>query len=458
MLFTIFGATGDLTTKKLIPALYNLYLEEQMPESFMVVNIGRKPYEREAFVKEVYEKLEGEYPKWASFQKHLTYYQMDFSNRDAYPGYKDFVDNLFLDNIGERIFYLATAPRFFPVIASSLIDCGFIRRDDFREKIVFEKPFGEDLESAKAYNKLLLESIDESQVYRIDHYLGKEMLQNILMVRFANMIFENIWDAKSIESVKIYAMETESVKQRGGYYDAAGALKDMVQNHLFQTLALVAMEPPGGLNDRLIKDQKVRLLDAVRVSNEVIYGQYEGYQNEEGIPAGSKTETFVAVKLFVDTPRWKDTPFYLMTGKRMSQKRAAIEITFKDASCFFEKGMPKKNKLTIEIFPREGIVLQFNGKAPGLQAYTMPMKLDYCHMCNVMGNSPEAYEKLISDVVHNDASLFTRWDEIESSWKIIDEMIEKKRHIDPLVYATEREIVSHCEALWKESFFDQELD
>ena len=453
MLFTIFGATGDLTTKKLIPALYNLYFEEQMPESFMVVNIGRKPYEPDAFVEEIRTKLEGEYPQWETFKKHLTYFQMDFSNREDYPGYKDFVEKLDVGKVGEKIFYLATAPRFFPVIAGALIECDLIRRDDFREKIVFEKPFGEDLKSAKAYNKLLLEAIDESQVYRIDHYLGKEMLQNILMVRFANKIFENIWNSESIENVKIYAMETESVKQRGGYYDASGALKDMVQNHLFQTLALVAMEPPGGLNDRLVKDEKVRVLDAIRVTEEVVYGQYKGYLDEKGIPSDSRTETFVGMKLYVDTPRWQGTPFYMMTGKMMSKKRAAIEITFKDSSCFFEKGMPQKNKLTIEIFPREGIILQFNGKAPGLQAYTMPMKLDYCHMCNVIGNSPEAYEKLISDVVHDDASLFTRWDEIESSWRVIDEMIESKAEKDLLVYGSESEIVSHCEALWKEAFF-----
>ncbi|MBM7562558.1 glucose-6-phosphate dehydrogenase [Fusibacter tunisiensis] len=457
MLFTIFGATGDLTTKKLIPALYNLYFEEEMPENFKVINIGRRAYTSEAFVDEIREKMSGDYPRWEAFKKHLLYFQMDFSNSEAYPDFKKFVEDL-PGQYRNRIFYLATAPRFFPIIAQALIQCKMIRRDDFREKIVFEKPFGEDLASAKAYNRLLLEAIDESQVFRIDHYLGKEMLQNILMVRFANKIFENIWNSESIESVKIYAMETESVKQRGGYYDHSGALKDMVQNHLFQTLSLVAMEPPGGLNDNLIKDEKVAVLDRVRVSDEVIYGQYAGYQNEKGIAPASTTETFVGLKLYIDTPRWKETPFYLVTGKMMSKKRAGIEITFKDATCFFEKGMPKKNKLFIEIFPREGLVLQFNGKAPGLAAYTMPMKLDYCHLCNVVGNSPEAYEKLISDVVHNDASLFTRWDEIESSWRIIDAMIEKKGLSKPVIYGSESEILSECEKRWKEPVFDEDMD
>lgn len=454
MLFTIFGATGDLTTKKLIPALYNLYFDEQMPRNFMVICIGRRPYPEGAFVEEVFSKLVGQYENWDMFKTHLHYYEMDLSNPEDYGKFNAYVETLPIGNYGDKIFYLATAPRFFPIIAKALIDHHLIERDDLREKIVFEKPFGENLESAKAYNRLLLEAIDESQVYRIDHYLGKEMLQNILMVRFANKIFENIWNDENIESVKIYALESETVKQRGGYYDTSGALKDMVQNHLFQTLALVAMEPPLGLNDRLVKDEKVRALNRIKVCDEIVYGQYAGYLDEKDIPPDSKTETFVGLKVFVDSPRWKETPFYLVTGKKMGQKKAGIVITFKNASCFFEKGQPQKNKLTIEIFPREGIVLQFNGKAPGLQAYTMPMKMDYCHMCNFVGNSPEAYEKLISDVIHDDASLFTRWDEIESSWRIVDQLVKEKKNEPLILYGNEDEILEVVFSKWKERLFD----
>ncbi len=449
MLFTIFGATGDLTTKKLIPALYKLYEDEQIPEPFTIVCIGRRHYETDLFVEEVREKIEGEYPHWEEFKKNVHYLTMDFSVEANFEAFKTYVDGLNLSVGGQRIYYLATAPHYFPIIARALIVNKMIIRGDMRSKIVFEKPFGEDLETAKAYNRLLLESIEESQVYRIDHYLGKEMLQNILTVRFANKIFESIWNYENIESVKIIALESETVKQRGGYYDRSGALKDMVQNHLFQTLALVAMDSPMGLSDTLIKNQKVEVLESLQISDDIIFGQYEGYLQEKGIPADSKTETFVAIKAYVNTQRWRNTPFYLMTGKKMAHKLAEIVVTFKDANCFFEKGQPEKNTLTIEIFPREGIVLKFNGKAPGLQAYTMPMRLDYCHMCNIVGNSAEAYEKLILDVIHDDSSLFTRWDEIESSWKVVDS-INRMKSFEPLfVYNSESEIMQVVENKWR---------
>ena len=449
MLFTIFGATGDLTTKKLIPALYRLFEEEQLLAPFTIVCVGRRPYEQSVFVEEIFSKLAGEYPKWDVFSARIFYYSMDFSMESSFEAFRAYIDTLNGPLFGDKIYYLATAPHYFPIIANALINCQLLIRGDMRSKIVFEKPFGEDLETAKAYNRLLLNAIEESQVYRIDHYLGKEMLQNIMTVRFANKIFESIWNHENIESIKIVALESETVKQRGGYYDRSGALKDMVQNHLFQTLALVAMDSPMGLNDRLIKDEKVKVLEHIQISDEVIFGQYEGYLNEVGIPADSKTETFVALKAYINTHRWRNTPFYLITGKKLSQKLGEIVVTFKHSNCFFEKGMPEKNTLTIEIFPREGIVLKFNGKAPGLLAYTMPMKLDYCHMCNIVGNSAEAYEKLILDVMLDDASLFTRWDEIESSWRVIDAMSRLKKYEPLHVYASESDIMSVVNKKWK---------
>ena len=448
MLVTIFGATGDLTTKKLIPALYRLYEEEQLIEPFTIVCIGRRAYETAVFVGEIRNKIEGQYPRWSTFAENVHYYSMDFSIEAGFEAFKIYVESLNLPIYGEKIFYLATAPHYFPIIAHALIEQQMIIRGDMRSKIVFEKPFGEDLETAKAYNKLLLESIEESQVYRIDHYLGKEMLQNILTVRFANKIFESIWNHENIESIRIVALESETVKQRGGYYDRSGALKDMVQNHLFQTLALVAMDSPMGLNDTLIKNEKVKVFENLQISDEIIFGQYDGYLSEKDIPDDSKTETFVALKAYIKTQRWRNTPFYLITGKKMSNKLAEIVVTFKDSDCFFEKGRPEKNMLKIEIFPREGIVLQFNGKAPGLQAYTMPMKLDYCHMCNIVGNSAEAYEKLISDVIHDDSALFTRWDEIESSWRIIDSVSHVKRFEPLYIYKTEEEIMKVVDEKW----------
>lgn len=451
MIFTIFGATGDLTTKKLIPALYNLYIDDQLPKAFTILGIGRRAYDDDLFLEEIESGVTvDQLPDWEAFKGHIKYYQMDFSTVRAFVEFSNVLRTCMTHPSMEKIFYLATAPRFFPIIAEGLIHNHILVKGDIRSKIVFEKPFGEDLSSAKSYNKMLLERIDESQIYRIDHYLGKEMLQNVLMVRFANKLFEHVWDHQSVDHVKIIAYEKETVKQRGGYYDQSGALKDMVQNHLFQTLALVGMDPPLGLNDDLIKDEKVKVLKRIEVSDEVFFGQYEGYRQEKDIPKDSQTETFVALKLYINTNRWHQTPFYLLTGKKMDEKKFRIIITFKDSKFFFEKGQPKKNELVIEVFPREGIEIQFNGKAPGLQAYAMPMKLDYCHLCNTLGNTPEAYEKLISDVIHDDASLFTRWDEIEAAWEVIDGLEMLKKHEPLLIYENEADILNKVASVWKE--------
>lgn len=457
MLFTLFGATGDLTTKKLIPALYNLYAVDELPEGFKILCIGRRAYTNEAFEAHLLSKMTEAFPKWDAFKSHIAYYDMDISDQGSYPAFKAFVDGFDVPKSARKIFYLATAPRFFPIVAGALVDSGLIRKGEMREKIVFEKPFGEDLKTAKAYNKMLQEVIDESQIFRIDHYLGKEMLQNIMTVRFANKLFESIWDARHIDHVKIYALEDEGVKERGGYYDASGALKDMVQNHLFQTLSLVAMDPPRGLNDDWIKNAKVAVMDHLRIEPDLFLGQYEGYLSEKGIPETSTTETFVALKAYVKTPRWEGMPFYLLTGKKMKKKRAGIEIVFKHSDCFFEKGQPERNKLTIEIFPREGIVLQFNGKAPGLQAYTMPMKLDYCHTCHVMGNSPEAYEKLILDILHDESALFTRWDEVEKAWEVVEDIQKVMQDLPLHRYSNENQVLEPLKERW-EGFNFETLD
>ncbi|GAU78096.1 glucose-6-phosphate dehydrogenase [Fusibacter sp. 3D3] len=448
MIFTIFGATGDLTTKKLIPALYKLYEDDQMPNHFLVNMIGRQTHEEDLFIQRIWEQIEGNFPNWNHFKSHLRYIKMDFTEHYAYEAFAEHMRTIEDYDSQERVYYLATAPRFFPVIANALVVNALVVKGNMRDKIIFEKPFGENLETAKAYNQLLLGLIEESQIYRIDHYLGKEMLQNVLMVRFANKIFESIWNRDNIEHVTIYAFEQETVKQRGGYYDRSGALRDMVQNHLFQTLALVAMDPPNGLNDRLIKDEKVKVLEKLEFSSPIIFGQYKGYLSEKGIPSDSKTETFVGLKMFINTQRWSRTPFYLVTGKKMKHKRAAVVITFKESNCFFESGQPEKNTLTIEIAPREGLALTFNGKAPGLQSYVMPMKMDYCHLCNVIGNTPEAYEKLILDVIHDDASLFTRWDEIESSWKTIDQLEQLKDYEPLYIYENEAEMLEKLKSEW----------
>lgn len=454
MLFTLFGATGDLTTKKLIPALYRLYEEEALPENFVVTCVGRRPYTTEAFVAHLKSKMKGTFDKWDAFESHLFYHAMDMEDADAYEGLKHHMASFSSWKHANRIFYLATAPHYFPIVAKSLVRCGLLSKGEMREKIVFEKPFGADLETAKAYNKMLQEEISESQIYRIDHYLGKEMLQNILTVRFANRIFENIWSSEHIDYIKIYALEEEGVKERGGYYDGAGALKDMIQNHLFQTLALVAMDAPNGLNDEWIKDSKVDVMSRLKIDKAIVRGQYKGYLDEKGIPENSQTETFVGLKAYVETERWEGMPFYLVTGKRMEKKQAGVEIVFKGTDCFFEKGQIERNRLTIEIYPREGLVLQFNGKAPGLQDFIMPMKLDYCHNCHIMGNSPEAYEKLLLDCLNDDRALFTRWDEVEYAWEVVESMGDLMEKAPLVIYENGKEILERVNESWEELIFE----
>lgn len=440
MIFVLFGATGDLASKKLIPALYQLAVHDELHEHLTIICVGRRSLDSVAYRQMIKSKLQGEYEAWETFSQNLLYQEMDFKNAEDYHNLKKLIHSLNPKSNQRFLYYLATAPRYFPVIVDALRRQDLVIHDDLRFKVIFEKPFGDDLATAQSYNKMLQTCLDESQIYRIDHYLGKEMIQNIQTIRWANKIFENIWNGEHIDFVRIYAFETEKIKDRGSYYDGVGAFKDMIQSHLLQVLALLTMEPPKGLNDDWIKNKKVEMIQKLKLSEQMVLGQYRGYREEKDVSPSSDTETFIALKAFLDAPQWQGVPFYLMTGKGLNEKRSAIEIYFKSADCFFEKGQILRNRITIEMYPKEGMTIRFNSKAPGLQSYIKPMQFEYCHSCQSVGNVPEAYEKLLLDAMGDDRSLFTRWDEVEASWQKARDVKELIRHGEKILYDDESEI------------------
>jgi glucose-6-phosphate 1-dehydrogenase len=417
----LFGATGDLAKRKLLPALGELERQGLLHDDTRIVAVGRKELTDESI-----RSLLG-----VTLQKlaaRIDYHQLEFSDSAAYAR--------LAQRLRERtcVFYLATAPESFPVIIQQLDRHSLARGN----RVVFEKPFGSDLRSAQALNKQITKVFDEQSIYRIDHYLGKEFVQNILVLRSTNPVFETVWRSALIDNVQIVVSEKLGVGSRGGYYDHAGALRDMVQNHLLQLLALTAMELPKTVHADTIRDAKVRVLRAVRTSaklaDDLVLGQYQAgiidgkgipaYNQEPGVAAGSQTETFVAVRLSVATPRWRGVPFYLKTGKALDCGCAQIVITFKEAPCSLicgPKGMLSANKLVLRIQPNEGLKMHFNLKDPGTPYATAHM-MDFSHEAEFGTNTPEAYERLLADVLRGDQTLFTRWDEVQAQWKIVDKL------------------------------------
>ena len=444
-LITIFGATGNLTYKKLLPALYRLKSQNLLSEHTKIICIGRRNFTTRSFIEEAKIKVSGNID-WDVMSKVLFYYQMNFEELTDYNDLKSFIDKncqLYADN---SIFYLATAPHFFPIIAQGISEAKLVSKENLRGKIVFEKPFGEDLPTAIRYNQLLGRFFDESQIYRIDHYLGKEMIQNILVIRFANKIFEDIWSNVGIKSVKIIAKEKEGVMNRGGYYDEAGALKDMVQNHLMQMLTLIAMDPPECFETDDIREQKVKVIEKLKLSNtteKILFGQYESYRLEKNVDIHSQTETFVFLKAEINSDRWRGVPFYILTGKNLDEKKSEIVIEFIENSHTYKKwplGTIEANKLIIRVEPEDGITFQLNTKVPGLSADVKPVVMDYCHGCQTTNCLPEAYEKLLLDIIKGDTTLFTRWDEIEESWRFIDQVKNNFKGQSPTPYKSFNEL------------------
>ena len=454
-LMVIFGGTGDLTHRKLIPALYNLLNEGILPDAFAVVSVGRRNKTSEEYREELkksvqqYSRFSMEQEKWEVLAQKIHYYPLDFRQGEGYTSLDDYLKKMEKQygTKGNRMYYLAVAPEYFEVIVDHLHAYEMTDSSEGWKRVVIEKPFGRDLQSARYLNKKITHAFTEQNTYRIDHYLGKEMLQNIMVIRFANAFFEPIWNNKFIDHIQISSSETLGVEERGGYYEKAGVLRDMIQNHMLQLLALTAMEPPVRLDTESIRDEKVKILKGLRkmsveeIRSNVILGQYgsngekKGYRQENRISPTSDTETFMALKVQIENFRWGGVPFYIRTGKRLPKKSTEIIVQFKsipEILYWKEFENLKPNLLVIRIQPMEGIFMQFNAKKPGTETQIVPVQMDFCQNCEIGSNSPEAYERLLYDVMKGDSTLFTRWDEVEYSWRFIDTIAKAWEREKPL--------------------------
>lgn len=451
---TIFGAGGDLTWRKLMPALYNLYLDTWMPENFMVIGLDLKPLDDTSFRKHIKSGLDKfsrrgkvKTKEWQGFAKNLFYKKTDLTEPKAYA-YLDKEIKAFTKKWAAEgqqvncIFYMAVDPLFIETIAVNLAKSG-LTKNRTSHRIVVEKPFGRDLESAQHLNLMLGSLFEESQIYRIDHFLGKETIQNILAFRFANALFEPIWNRNYIDHVHITVSETLGVENRGRYYEHAGALRDMVQNHLLQLLCLIAMEPPVSFEANEVRNRKVDVLHAIRkikredIQKQAVRGQYgpgwlhgkkvKGYRQEAGVSPNSSVETFAGLKLYIDNWRWHSVPFYLSTGKRMNEDMTSVTIQFRPVphQAFPPEniGNWQPNAIIINIQPQMGIRLRFQAKRPGLQMLLDPVEMLFAYD-GTRNSTPEAYETLLLDVMEGDATLFMRADQVEAAWALLMPVIK----------------------------------
>ena len=452
----IFGATGDLTHRKLVPALYNLAHEGQLPQSFAIVGFARRPKTHDQFRAELRDSV-AQFSRfqpinpgvWDALAQAIFYHQSEFADAKGYQKLATLLQKLDAERgtAGNRLFYLATAPTEFIGIIEQLRANGLTHPQQApaaSQSIIVEKPFGRSLSTAEELNHSLAGAFDERQIFRIDHYLGKETVQNIMALRFANEVFEPLWNQKYVDHIQITVAESLGVEGRGGYYDGSGALRDMVQNHMMQLLSLVSMEPPTTLDGAAIHDEKVKVLRAIRpmtpdqVQQFTLRGQYArgsmagqtvpAYRDEKNVAPDSRTETFVALKLFIENWRWYGVPFYLRHGKRLPKGVAEIAVQFKaPPAVLFAAESPaplQPNALVLRIQPDEGIAIRMNAKVPGNELNLQPVKMDFRYGGSFGARSPEAYERLLHDAILGDSTLFTRRDEVERSWQIMDAIID----------------------------------
>jgi glucose-6-phosphate 1-dehydrogenase len=448
---TIFGGTGDLAHRKLLPALYNLAHEGALPERFEMVGIARSEMSDEEFqqtARESIERYSRHKPDSDVLDGLLSNMRYVSGSFDEDQVYKQLDKTLgeFDEQAGhplDRVFYLSTAPQFFPVIIEKLGAAGLNRCEKAEARIVIEKPFGYDLASARELNCQVLGVFDESQVFRIDHYLGKETVQNLMALRFANALFEPVWNRNFIDNVQITAAEDIGIGGRAGYYEGAGALRDLVQNHMLQLLALLTMEPPASFEANRLRDEKLKVLEAIvppdidDVPKMAVRAQYgpgdvggkgvPGYREEEGVASDSRTETYAALRLHVSNWRWAGVPFYLRTGKRLPRKVTEIAVTLKPVPhlAFRSQGSVgvQANQVILTVQPDEGVSVSLGAKIPGPTMRIRPVNMEFRYGTAFMSQSPEAYERLILDAMRGDATLFTRNDEIEALWGIVDPIL-----------------------------------
>ncbi len=449
----IFGATGDLTARKLVPALYNLAREGQLPPQFSCVGFARREKSHEQFraeMKDAVSKFSRVKPideaLWAIFENQLFYHQSEFHDEEGYKRLSIFLEGLDskMGTQGNRVFYLSTQPSFFPLVCEKLHKSKLIYDADIIKdkwsRVIIEKPFGHDLSSALALQKELTNFLQESQLYRIDHYLGKETVQNLLVLRFANSLFESLWNSRYIDHVQVTVAEEIGIGSRGALWEESGFLRDILQNHIMQILSLIVMEPPVNLSASAIHEEKVKAIKSIRpldLSNSVVRGQYNagyvngeavcGYREEKNVNPSSCVESFLALRLFVDNWRWASVPFYIRGGKRLPKKGTEISVFFKDPPSVLFQHPGKKNEpniLTIRIQPDEGTSFKINSKVPGSSNYIQPVKMNFRYGSYFGMTPPEAYERLILDCILGDNTLFAREDEVFASWQILSPVLE----------------------------------
>jgi glucose-6-phosphate 1-dehydrogenase len=439
----VFGGGGDLTHRKLLPALYNLHVDGLLPPQMAIVGVGRKPMTDEAyrdFAKDGVTRFSRRPIDEAAWQTFAAFLFSAAAEIDGEQGLAPLGARLDIieheHHLGaDRIYYMALPPSLFGPTVKELERARLVNRGSQSARVIVEKPIGHDLASACTINDAIAEVFDEPQIYRIDHYLGKETVQNILVLRFANSIFEPLFNQKYVDHVQITVAEEEGVGTRAGYYEQAGALRDMVQNHMLQLLALVAMEPPHSLDADVIRDEKLQVLkslrplDSLAIDANVVRAQYAGYLQEPGVDPASRTETFVALQAFVDNWRWSGVPFFLRTGKRLAQRTSEISVHLKDVPPILFNADPAArldaNVLTIRIQPDEGFSLGISSKKPGPHVAVSPVKMDFHYGAQFGGSSPEAYERLLLDVIAGDPTLFMRRDAVEAAWRWVMPVLDR---------------------------------